>query len=98
MLYKNTLQTTESEKYRKWKTKGCKDKKGRILFSSKWTAYDNKKSRLIKEQEASGLLKCLGIKVDLRTISLLVDFFFKEIKCIKQQTSFYQKEIYSCRK
>ena len=76
MLYKNTLQTTESEKYRKWKTKGCKDKKGRILFSSKWTAYDNKKSRLIKEQEASGLLKCLGIKVDLRTISLLVDFFF----------------------
>ena len=49
MLYKNTLQTTESEKYRKWKTKGCKDKKGRILFSSNWTAYDNKKSRLIKE-------------------------------------------------
>ena len=37
-------------------------KNGRIMLLSKCEMSDSKKSKLIKEQEASGLLSSLGIK------------------------------------
>ena len=38
-------------------------KNGRIMLLSKCTVCDSKKSTFIKEQEASGLLSSLGIKI-----------------------------------
>ena len=42
--------------------KVVKTKNGRIKLLSKCTACDSKKSKFIKEQEASRLLSSLGIK------------------------------------
>ena len=42
--------------------KFVKTKNGRIMLLSKSEACDNKKSKFIKEQEASGLLSSLAIK------------------------------------
>ena len=39
-----------------------KTKSGRIMFLSKYAVGDSKKSRFMKEQEASGFLSSLGIK------------------------------------
>ena len=50
------------KKYRKYKPESCTEKNGRIMLLSKCTVRDSKKSRFIKEQEASGLLSSLGIK------------------------------------
>ena len=41
------------------------------MLLSKCTVYDNKKSKFIKEQEASALLSSLGIKTPLPNIPLL---------------------------
>ena len=38
-------------------------KNGRIMLLSKYAVCDSKKSTFIKEQEASGLLSSLGIKI-----------------------------------
>ena len=38
-------------------------KNGRIMLLSKCAVCDSKKSKVIKEQEASGLLISLGIKI-----------------------------------
>ena len=38
-------------------------KNGRIMLLSKCAVCDSKKSTFIKEQEASGLLSSLGIKI-----------------------------------
>ena len=38
-------------------------RKGRIMFLSEYVVRDNKKSKIIKEQEANGLLSSLGIKI-----------------------------------
>ena len=46
-------------------------KNGRIILSSKCEVCDSKKSKLIKEQEASELLSSLGIKTPLSKIPIL---------------------------
>ena len=43
-------------------------KKGKIMLLSKCAVYDDKKSKFIRQQEASGLLSCLGIKTPLNKI------------------------------
>ena len=48
-----------------------KTKSGRIMFLSKCAVCDSKKSKFIKEQEASGLLSSLGINTLLNKIPLL---------------------------
>ena len=45
------------------------------MLLSKCAVCDNKKSKFIKQQEASGLLSSLGIKIPLRKIPLEVLFF-----------------------
>ena len=42
---------------------------GRIIFSSKYEVCNSKKSKFIKEQEASGLLSSLGVKTLLKKTS-----------------------------
>ena len=51
--------------------KMMKTKNGRILLSSKCVVCGSKKSELMKEQEAEGLLSNLGIKTPLNKIPLL---------------------------
>ena len=46
-----------------------------MLFS-KCAICDSKKSRFIKEQEATGLLSSLGIRTPLRKIPLLGNILF----------------------
>ena len=46
-------------------------KKNRLVMQSKCSVCGIKKSRLVKEQEAKGLLSNLGIKTPLIKISLL---------------------------
>ena len=53
-----------------------KTKNGRIMLLSKCAVCDSKKSKFIKEQEASGLLSSLGIKTPLSKITLLVPILF----------------------
>ena len=43
---------------------------------SKCAAYDNKKSRFMKEQEAKGNINSLGLKIQLNKIPLLGDLLF----------------------
>ena len=43
--------------------KVVRTKNGRKMLFSKYAVCDSKKSKFIKEQEASGLLSSLGIKV-----------------------------------
>ena len=45
--------------------KVAKTKNGRIMLLSQYVACDSKKSKFIKEQEASRLLSSLGIKTPL---------------------------------
>ena len=49
---------------------------GRIMFLSKCTVCDSKKSKFIKQQEANGLLSNLGIKTPLNKIPLLGPLLF----------------------
>ena len=49
-------------------------KNGRIMLLLTCAVCDSKKSRFIKEQEASGLLSSLGIKTALNKIPLLGPF------------------------
>ena len=51
-------------------------KNGRIVLLSKCAVCDSKKSKFIKEQEASGLLSRLGIKTALSKISLIDPYLF----------------------
>ena len=46
-------------------------KNGRIMLLLKCAVWDSKKSKFIKNQEASGLLSSLGIKTPLSKIPLL---------------------------
>ena len=48
----------------------------RIMFLSKCAVCDSKKSKFIKEQEASGLLISLGIKTPLSKIPLVSPLVF----------------------
>ena len=51
-------------------------KNGRIILLSKYEVCDSRKSKFIKEQEASGLLSSLGIKTPLSKISLAGPLLF----------------------
>ena len=53
-----------------------KTSNGKTMLLSKCTICGSKKSRFIKEQEASGLLSSLGIKTPLRKIQLLCNILF----------------------
>ena len=48
-----------------------KTKNGRMMLLSKSAVCDSKKSKYIKEQEASLLLSSLGIKIPLSKIPLI---------------------------
>ena len=48
-----------------------KTKNGCIMLLSKCAVYNSKKSKFIKEQEASRLLSSLGIKTTLSKIPLV---------------------------
>ena len=52
------------------------EKSRRIMLLSKCAVYDSKKSKFIKQQEASGLLSSLGIKTPLSKIPLLGPVLF----------------------
>ena len=56
--------------------KVIKTKNRRIMLLSNCVVCNGKKSKFIKEQEASGLLSSLGIKAPLNTISLLDRLLF----------------------
>ena len=49
---------------------------GRVMISSKCAVCRSKKSRFIKNQEAKGLLRKLGIKTPLSKIPILGDILF----------------------
>ena len=53
-----------------------KTKKERIMVLSKCAVYDSKKSKFIKEQEASRLLSSLGIERPLSKIPLVGPLLF----------------------
>ena len=52
-------------------SKTFKTKNNRLLMQSKCSNCKNKKSRFVKEQEAKGLLRNLGIKAPFSKIPLL---------------------------
>ena len=49
---------------------------GRVMILSKCALCDSKKSRLIKNQEAKGLLSELGIRTPLSKVPILGDILF----------------------
>ena len=49
------------------------------MVSSKYVVYDSKISKFIKDQEASGLLKSLGIKIPLNKIPLLGPLLYLKV-------------------
>ena len=49
---------------------------GKMMILSKCTICGSKKSRLIKNQEAKGLLSKLGIKTPLSKVPILGDILF----------------------
>ena len=57
-------------------SKVLKTKSGRIMLLSKCALCDSKKSKFVKEQEASGLLSSLGTKAPLSKIPLVGPFLF----------------------
>ena len=56
--------------------KVARTKNGRIMLLSKCAVCDSKKSKFIKQQEASGLLSSLGIKTPLSKIPLVGPLLF----------------------
>ena len=56
--------------------KVTRTKNGKIMLLSKCTVCDSKKSKFIKQQETSGLLSSLGIKIPLSKIPLVGPFLF----------------------
>ena len=53
-----------------------KTSNGRTMVSSKCTICGGKKSRIIKDQEAKGLLSNLGVRTLLNKVPILGDIFF----------------------
>ena len=51
--------------------KVARTKNGRTMLLLKYAVCDSKKSKIIKKQEASGLLSSLGIKTPLSKIPLV---------------------------
>ena len=67
----NCRKNTESKN-----PKVVRTKNGRIMLFSKHAACDSKRSKFIKDQEASGLLSSLGINTPLNKIHLFGPFLF----------------------
>ena len=57
-------------------SKMLKTKNDKVMLSSKCAICGSKKSRFMKEQEATGLLSSLGLKTPLNKIPLLGDILF----------------------
>ena len=57
-------------------SKVFKTKNGRIIMQSKCAVCGSRKTRFMKEEEAKGLLRSLGLKTPLNKIPLLGDIFF----------------------
>ena len=53
-----------------------KTSNGRTMVSSKCAKCGGKKSRIIKNQEAKGLLSNLGVRTLLNKVPILGDIFF----------------------
>ena len=66
LYYLKCRKNTESKN-----PKVAKTKNRRIMILSKCALFAVKKPKFIKEQEASGLLRSLGIKTALRKMSFL---------------------------
>ena len=49
---------------------------GKTMLLSKCAKYESKKSRLIKKQEAKGMLSIFGIRTPLSKVPLLGDILF----------------------
>ena len=63
--------------------KVARTKNGRIMLLSKYAVCDSKKSKFIKQQEASGLLSSVGIKAPLTKILLVgPDLFWMQFHWI----------------
>ena len=60
--------------------KVVRTKNGRIMLLPKCGVCDSKKSKFIKEQEASGLLICLGINTSFKKNQLLGPLLSQEYK------------------
>ena len=58
--------------------KTARTKNGRIMLLSNCVVCDSKKSKFLKQQEASGLLSSLGIKAPLSKIPLVGPLLFSE--------------------
>ena len=56
--------------------KFVRTKNGRIMLLSKCAVFEGKKSKFIKEQEASGSFSSLGIKIPLSKIPLVGPLLF----------------------
>ena len=56
--------------------KVARRKNGRIMFLSNCVVCNSKKSKFLKQQEASGLLSSLGIKTFYRKIPLVGRLLF----------------------
>ena len=56
--------------------KVARTKNGRIMLLSKCAVRDSKKSKFIKQQDASGSLSSLGIKTPLSEIPLVGPILF----------------------
>ena len=57
-------------------SKVARSKNKRIMLLSKCTVCDSKKSKFIKQQEASGLLSSLKIRTPLSKIPVVVSLLF----------------------
>ena len=57
-------------------SKMLETKNGRLMLSSKYAICGCKKSRFMKEQEAKGLLRNLGLKTPSSEIPILGDALF----------------------
>ena len=56
--------------------KVIRTKNGRIMLLSKYAVCNSKKPKFIRDQEARGLLRSLGIKISLIQIPLLGPLLF----------------------
>ena len=73
-MLSNCLKCRKSTKSKNPKI--ARTKNGRIMLLSKCVVCDSKKSKFIKQQEATGLLSSLGIKTPLNKIYLLGPLLF----------------------
>ena len=73
-MLSNSLKCGKSTKSKNPKI--ARTKNGRIMLLSKCLVCDSKKSKFIKQQEATGLLSSLGIKTTLNKIYLLGPLLF----------------------